>query len=520
MSDSAKKHDEYSYQRLQEILAEQRAAAERMQAQEAMLADIFQQAPVGFVLCDEAMIARQANHQATQLLGISAQELLGQPLETILVNYIGLERAHEMLERFRVSPEALPRIAFQAVSIPRYAAETPRYADVEIRRLAGTATTAGGVLFTLVDVSEYVHTLRNLEFERARWLATLATLPLPLIVVDAEGVVQVANAAAEQLWQQPLIGAHMTSLLTSTHMYAADTHALIPPDARPLARALRGEEVRDAEVELERPDGTRIPLLLYATPIRVDHAMVAAVQIGQDLTKQRELDRARDAFLAMITHDLKAPLAAIRGWAELAREAKPDERDLLNQALDTIVKNTTIQQHLVNDLLDATALATGTLKISPTEQDLRPLVRDVVLGEQAVADERSLTLTVEMPETPVRACVDTLRFRQMLNNLLANALKYTPPGGRITVRVWQQEPWAMVAVQDTGRGIAPAVLPHIFERFYRIPGERGTEAHSLGLGLSIVKMLVELHGGHITAESPGPGHGSTFTMQLPTHCRS
>jgi len=521
MNTPDEQHPEISHaehRRLQESLAEQRATTARAQAREAMLADIFQLAPVGFVLCDETMIARQANAQATQLLGIPAQQLLGQSLQTILTNYIGTERAHEILERFRVSPDALPRIAVQAVAIPQDTAGESRYADVEIRRLVGATVTTTGVLCTFVDVSDYVQTLHNLDFERARWLATLKTLPVPIIVVDTNGVVQLANAIAEQLWQRSLAGMQLTSSLTRVNQYTAHTHALIPPDERPLARALHGETVRDVEVELERPDGTRVPLLLSATPIYTDHTMVAAVQIGLDLTKQYEADRAKDAFLAMVTHDLKAPLAAIKGWAELAREAKPDERDLLDQALDIIVKNATAQQHLVNDLLDATALTTGTLTISPTEQDVRPLVRDVVLGEQAVAAEKSLTLTFEMPDTAISACVDTLRFRQMLGNLLENALKYTPPGGRITVRLSRQEHWAVIAVQDTGKGVDPAVLPQIFKRFYRIPREHGTEAHSLGLGLSIVQMLVELHGGQITAESPGIDQGSTFTMRLPGHC--
>jgi len=521
MSTPDDEHPEISHaedQHPQETLAEQGAATARAQAQEVMLADIFQQAPVGFVLCDETMIARQTNTQATQLLELSSQQLLGQSLETILINYIGIDRAHEMLERFRVSPDQRPRIAFHAVRIPRDGIEKPRYADVEIRCLTGATATTTGVLFTLVDVSDYVQTLDDLDFERARWRATLATLPVPLIVVDTEGVVQLANAIAEQIWQRPLAGMPLTSILTSVNLYTAHTHALIPPDERPLARALHGEAVCDVEVELERPDGTRVPLLLSATPIATDHTMIAAVQIGLDLTKQYEANRAKDAFLAMVTHDLKAPLAAIKGWAELAREAKPDERDLLNQALDIIVKNATLQQHLVSDLLDATALTTGTLKISPTEQDLRPLVRDIVLGEQAVAAEKSITLTFEIPDTATSACVDTLRFRQMLGNLLENAIKYTPPGGRITVRLSRQDRWAVVAVQDTGKGIAPAVLPHIFERFYRVPEEQGTDAHSLGLGLSIVKMLVALHGGEITADSPGLEQGSTFTMRLPGRC--
>ncbi|HEY3417192.1 MAG TPA: ATP-binding protein, partial [Armatimonadota bacterium] len=386
--------------------------------------------------------------------------------------------------------------------------ESPRREDGMVTGLQGFAR----------DITPQVIARREADYEQARWLAALNTFPQPVILLDMDEVVRIANPAAEQIWQLPLIGSRWVEVEDVDRLLRPDTGAVIPANERPIRRALRGEEVHDFEVILEHPDGSRVPLLLHASPIRLEGEIAGAIEAGLDLTKLKEADRIKDYFLATVSHDLRSPLVAILGWAQLAVES--DDPALMKKALEVVMRNVTIQQELINDLLDASALATGRLRVERKGQDMRPIVQETVAGAQVAAQERGISLTLEMDEAPLVACVDAKRVRQILGNLLGNSLKFTPRDGVIAVSLHRQGDAAALAVHDNGRGISAEVLPHIFERFYRPQISPFTRGKGLGLGLSIVKALVDLHHGRILAESPGEGMGSTFTVFFPLRCEN
>ena len=223
--------------------------------------------------------------------------------------------------------------------------------------------------------------------------------------------------------------------------------------------------------------------------------------------------RSKDEFLATVSHDLRTPLTAILGWIPLLRRSLGDGAKAL-QAIATIERNAQTQVRLVDDLLDASRIMAGKLDIDIQSVPLGPAVSAAAESIRPSAQAKSLELAVSVNAGGASIAADPDRLHQIIFNLLSNAVKFTPSGRRVMVRVERQGGEAVIAVQDEGAGIRPEALPHVFERFWQ--DERRSRARAgLGLGLSIVRHLVELHGGTVRAESPGEDGGSTFTVRLP-----
>ena len=240
----------------------------------------------------------------------------------------------------------------------------------------------------------------------------------------------------------------------------------------------------------------------------------AAVELEKARLKAEAADRAKDQFLAMVAHELRTPLNAIVGWTYLMR-GTPNDQALMAQGLEVLQRNTGVLAELISDLLDTSRIVTGRLALDYREVDLKQIVTTSVETLRPQAAEKGIALesVVEIPqEVSCRIWGDEARLRQILGNLLSNALKFTPSAGSVTVQLRKAQSKAVFVVKDTGKGISPEFLPHIFERFSR----EGTENLGLGLGLAICKHLVELHGGSISAESEGPGRGSLIKVELPT----
>jgi len=225
-------------------------------------------------------------------------------------------------------------------------------------------------------------------------------------------------------------------------------------------------------------------------------------------------NQAKDEFLAVLSHELRTPLNAILGWSRMLRFGSLD-RGTVERAIETIERNAQLQTQLIDDLLDVSRIVSGKLHIERRRVDLPPVLQAAVEAVRAMAETKGVQLEQAVDATPGAVSGDAARLQQVLWNLLTNAVKFTPAGGRVQIALERREGWAEIRVADTGSGIAPAVLPHIFERF-RL-GDAGTtrEHGGLGLGLAIVRHLVELHGGAVRAESAGEGRGSTFTVRLP-----
>ena len=224
---------------------------------------------------------------------------------------------------------------------------------------------------------------------------------------------------------------------------------------------------------------------------------------------------AKDAFLAVLSHELRAPMNAILGWLRILKTADPNDRALVGRALDTLERNVTVQAQVIDDLLDVSRIMSGKLELEATTVELTSVVAGCVESLRPSAAGKRIRLTLRLPDRDLDMTGDAARLQQIVSNLVGNALKFTDPGGRVKVTVGAAHGTATVVVEDSGHGIAPEFLPHIFERFSQGDASTMRRHGGLGLGLAIVKNLVALHGGEVRAASPGLGRGARFTVTLP-----
>jgi signal transduction histidine kinase len=222
----------------------------------------------------------------------------------------------------------------------------------------------------------------------------------------------------------------------------------------------------------------------------------------------------KDQFLATLSHELRTPLNAILGWAAILR-ARSDGNPSVSRGLDVIERNAKAQARLIEDMLDTSRIAAGMLRLE-TQLVLLPEIIDLTIeAVRPAAERKHLTLDVDLDRDLPPISGDPERLRQIITNLLSNAIKFTLDGGQIAVSLIRQDTRARITVKDTGVGIAPEFLPHVFDRFRQGQGGRARLHGGLGIGLSLARHLVELHGGTIQAESDGPGKGATLTIFLP-----
>jgi len=221
-----------------------------------------------------------------------------------------------------------------------------------------------------------------------------------------------------------------------------------------------------------------------------------------------------EEFLAVLSHELRTPLSAISIWVHLLREGQLDETER-ERALEVIERNLKVQTQLIDELLDISRIANGKLRLQPIALDPNAAIADMIEAHLPAANAKSILLESQLDAEPSCLWGDPTRFHQMMANLLGNALKFTPRGGRVTVRTRRERNELEIRVQDNGDGIEPAILPFIFDRFTQAEGSASRSRTGLGLGLTITRRLVEIHGGSIEADSLGKGLGSCFTVRLP-----
>lgn len=225
-------------------------------------------------------------------------------------------------------------------------------------------------------------------------------------------------------------------------------------------------------------------------------------------------NRAKDEFLATMSHELRTPLTAVLGWARILRTGSVDAATR-ERALETIERNAQAQAELVEDILDVSRIITGKLQLDVAPVDLENVVHAAHDVVRLAAQAKGVTLDVSLDPGAGPVMGDAQRLRQVVWNLLANAIKFSPSGGRVLVKLERAEETAKLTVRDNGAGIAANFLPHVFDRFRQADGSSTRQHGGLGLGLAIVRHLVELHGGSVRAESEGPGRGATFVVEIP-----
>jgi PAS domain S-box-containing protein len=283
-----------------------------------------------------------------------------------------------------------------------------------------------------------------------------------------------------------------------------------------------------AEASLVTKSGERIPY--FFTGSRFNFGGVeCVVGMGVDITERRlaeeseraarreaeEANRLKDEFLATLSHELRTPLTAMLGWSRLLRSGGIGE-EMAARALESIERNAEAQRQLVDDILDVSSIISGKLRLDVRPISVVSVVESAVDAVRPAADAKRIELRVVIGARMGALNGDPDRLRQVVWNLLSNAVKFTPEGGRVEVRAERTEGVVRVVVNDTGRGIEPDFLPHVFDRFRQADASTTRTHGGLGLGLSIVRHIVEMHGGSVSAESAGAGLGATFTVTLPT----
>jgi PAS domain S-box-containing protein len=352
------------------------------------------------------------------------------------------------------------------------------------------------------------------EAEASQQQAILESIAEGVVVSDAQGKVILANAAAERILELPrrqILGRPIGTI------YGAFVSSE-PVEELAIALSRRGEPLPT----FFEQDGLIVRGIL--SPVRtLDGDWLGMVAVFRDATKEVEADRAKSEFIAAISHELRTPLTAIKGYTELlimsvAGDVTPDQR----RFLDIIRVNADRMVELVNNVIHIAGLERDAVQLNLRQVDVREIIKEALEAIRPLATARQLTLRVELQRELPLLEADSPRLRQILDNLLSNACHFTYPGGRITVRAWAQrdvtqpgpQVYIIIAVADTGVGIPPEEQERIFERFYRADNPLQMEAGGMGVGLAVVKSLVEAHGGRVWVESH-VGQGSVFHIALP-----
>jgi signal transduction histidine kinase/ActR/RegA family two-component response regulator len=359
------------------------------------------------------------------------------------------------------------------------------------------STVSGWTVATGVPVADVERELRGSTITMTTGAALMALLAVALAIVFgrriARPVSALAGAAAalERGDQPPPI-----STTTAIAEVAEVTHAF--DDA---ARRLRAREalLRASEAESARLAAERARLLDNERAAREDAEMA---------------NRLKDEFLATLSHELRTPLTAVLGWARMLRLGHADEQSM-ERGLASIERNAAAQARLVDDLLDVSRIVSGKMRLDVRVVDLPAVVESAVEAVRPAASAKQIRLQTSLDPLAGPVVGDPDRLQQVVWNLVSNSVKFTPRAGEVWVRLTRGDSHVEIAVSDTGQGMAPEVVPHVFERF-RQADSSSTRAHGgLGLGLALVKHLVELHGGSVFAQSTGPGQGATFSVRLP-----
>jgi PAS domain S-box-containing protein len=359
-----------------------------------------------------------------------------------------------------------------------------------------------------------------LHAERERFRTTLTSIGDAVVVTDAHGRVTLLNPVAQALtrWDADAIGRPIDEVFRIVN------EATRSPVEDPVAKVLREGAIvglANHTVLIGR-DGTELPIDDSGAPIRDGRGRVAGVVlVFRDITARRaaeqelhENDRRKDEFLAMLAHELRNPLAPIRNAAHtLALLGTPDDR--IHWVSGVIERQVGLMTRLVDDLLDVSRITSGKITLRREPVSIGSVIAQSVEAARPPAESRKETLEVDVDPDVGWVDGDQARLVQVVGNLLDNAIKYTEEGGHIRLTAHVDGREVVIAVRDSGVGIATDLLPHVFDLFTQADRSLARRQGGLGIGLTLVRRLVDMHGGRVEAASEGPGHGSEFTIRLP-----
>ena len=465
----------------------------------------------GFAVLDRRWRYRLLNEQVVRLARRRRRDLVG-----------------------RVMWEVFPELAgttFEAEARRAVAEDTPRRFEFFYPPLGGWADiqmypSRVGLAIYFRDVTAQKQT----EHVSSRLAAIVSSSDDAIVSKDLNGTIMSWNPSAERMFGYDAveaIGQSITLIIPHERRHEED---------KVLALIRSGQGVEHFETVRVCKDGRRIDVSLTVSPVRsAAGEVIGASKIARDITERKRIDRelagllaseqaaraeaeaasrAKDDFLTTLSHELRTPLNAVYGWAAMLQAGQLDEATL-GKAMDSIMRNANAQVQLIDDLLDVGRITSGKLRLDVQSVELGPVVEAAVDAVRPAALAKGIRLDSVLDPRAGPITGDPNRLQQVVWNLLSNAVKFTPKEGRVQAYLQRVNSHLEIVVSDTGSGIAPDLLPLVFERF-RQADSSSTRRHSgLGLGLTLVKHLVELHGGTVVAHSPGLGQGSTFTVRLP-----
>ncbi len=499
--------------------------------------DLFDFAPDGYLLTDRSGIIREANRAASELLGVPPAYLVNKPLANFvsmedrpgfrggLSRLVGVGRKQDWIVRLqpRLRPTFDATITAAVVRDWDGEPSSLRWMFREAPRigLPGPRTAVVGAALSTAGAPEDGNSDRPTRLRGDGEAKALRRLMEGIEIINWE-----ADARTGQYWfisscAEKVFGYPPERWLSEPGFWAATIHQ----DDRSLAESQRQSfirECRPAEVEYRvvAADG-RIVRVRESLDIDPEEGGSRRALRGclREITRSKEesaseWDRRNEDFLATLAHELRNPLSAIQTCAHLLRPDAVDE-SMLAETRNVIDRQVRYMSRLVEDLLDATRLSRGTIPLRSQPVDPAMLVARAVKDVGQLIEARGHELTVSLPDEPVTLVADPIRLQQILTNLLTNAAKYTDPGGLIDLIVTREADELVLKVRDTGIGMAPEALLSVFDLFNQVEGTGERASGGLGIGLSLVKSLAELHGGTVSAYSAGPGLGSEFVVRLP-----
>jgi PAS domain S-box-containing protein len=458
------------------------------------------------------------NKGCEQLYGYVRAEAIGKNSHDLLKTEFPLSPTNEYLETLKQTG--------QWSGVLRHITRDGHEVWVESRQQVIESEGKQLVLETNRDITEQLRA----EESRLRLAAIVASSNDAIIGKTLEGIITNWNDGARRIFgysEDEVIGKSVT--------------ILIPPDRHDeepaiIERLKRGERVDHYQTVRVRKDGQKIDISLTISPIRNSLGqIIGASKIARDITEHKRLqeelerlleqeqsareqsemaNRVKDEFVATVSHELRTPLNAILGWSSMLLGGKLKGDDV-RRGLETIERNARLQAQLIEDILDVSRSISGKLRLDIKPVELISVIRAAVDAVRPAAEAKDIQLQLLLDPAADHVQADATRMQQIIWNLLANAIKFTPTGGFVQVKLDRVESRAQVTVTDTGEGISPEFLPYIFNRFQQGDGTTTRRHGGLGLGLAIARHLVEMHGGTIEAASEGFDKGSTFTVGIP-----
>ena len=471
------------------------------------------------------------NPRAEAIFGWSAEEAMGRDLAELILPPTDREPHRRGLERFLQTGEwSLLNQKIETRGLRRDRSHFPLDLSMTARR------EGGGWAFTsfLADITERKRGEERLRHQLAFTSAITGHLGEGVFALDRDGKITFANPAAERLLgfrEADLLGRPLGELL---HARAAEG----PDGDDPLPEVLRFASTihRDGGA-IARADGSSLAVSHTCSPIVTGGEVVGAVLVFHDATERQQMEerrqrllaqeqsareeaenanRMKDEFLAMLSHELRTPLSAIAGWAHILREGGLEPADSA-RAIEVIDRNAKVQGQLISDILDVSRIISGKLRLEKKAVAAAAVVEAAIDTVRPTAEAKQVRLEASLDPEAGLVWADPDRLQQVVWNLLTNAIKFTAEGGVVSVRLARGGSQTEIVVRDTGEGITPEFAPHVFERFRQADSSTTRPHGGLGLGLAIVRHLVEAHGGTVVAASAGKGQGATFTVRLPRH---